>query len=80
MVANELDHPALAAGRGGGVDRVHQPLEIRVELLEPLGVQVVPPDRLDRVDVNTQLLELVLRLGGIGIKAIFPLGVGKVLR
>ena len=43
--------------------RMHQHLEVRLEAVEPLG-DVRPPDRLDGVDVDSQLLDRVLDARG----------------
>ena len=65
-------------GAVSGVDGVHQHLEIRVEPGEPLA-DVGPPDGLDGVDVDAQLLERVLERRVIGIEPVFLLGVGEEL-
>ena len=70
MVADDLDDPALAAGRVRHVVGMHQLLEVRVEQVEPLGVQIVAPDRLDRVDVDPELLERVLVFGLVGVELV----------
>ena len=60
-----------------GVDRVHQLLKFGSSPVEPFGADVVPPDRLDRVDVDLELLELVLDLGLVGIELVVRSGSGK---
>ena len=73
MMTDQLDDPAVAGGRVGDIVGVHELLVGGVELIvEPLCLEVGPPDRLDRVDVDPQLFDRVLRLRGVGIEVVLP--------
>ena len=47
--------------------------------VEPLGLEIGPPDRLDRVDVHAQLLDRVLGLRCIGVEPVVLDRVGEVV-